>query len=259
MIVTGTVGWEGFDNHFSKGTDGNDGHTFVYVQLYSGRDHSKKKTPSIGQGKQIVCHLSSSIFRIPPKGTRVYIAMPTGQDTAVGSGVIFATVEKSPTIQFEEDRAVLDYGPDTHVVIRGKSVSISDPDNNFISVGEPRSGGDAGIIFQASDGCGGIIKEGVVSWFATTGPGGSIGSMIQLQETKLDVVVSNGGYMLIDGAGGGKFETFGFNNFMKGTCWLGAAPTLLTSATYTILPNVPPPGQTAISLGGSASVYISPV
>lgn len=256
QIDIGTVGWEGDDTYYDKGSGDNEGYTLIKVQLFRGRDYTKELNPTIGQGHKILCHISSGIFRIPPKGTRVYVAFPKGMETAPGAGVIFATVEKNPFIQFDDDRVQMNFGSDTHVVIKGKSVSISDMDNQFVSVGTPRSGGDAGIIFQASDGSGGVIKEGLVSWFASTGPGQTLGGLLQIQTDSIDVICVNGSYIRLEAAGGGKIETFALNNFMKGICWIGVAPTLATAAAWGVTPNTVP---ALVPVGLSKSVYISPV
>jgi hypothetical protein len=264
QIDIGTVGWEGDDTFYEKGTAENDGYTLVKVQLYRGRNQSKPLKAGIGQGHKVLCHISSGVFRIPPRGTRVYVAFPRGMETVPGAGVIMAAVEKNPQIQFEEDRVVLDFGTETHVVIKGKSVNITDFEDRFISVGEPRTGGDSGIVFQCEDGTGGYMRTGKVSFWTSSGPAQDAQNLFQLENDKINIILKNGGYIRIDAAGGGKMESFALNNFMKGTCWIGALPNMSTGATYSI-PNVlsttlSGPGISAPALiGSSASVYISPV
>lgn len=116
-VEMGTVGWEDDDNIFDQGTEDNDGYTFVKVQLFRGRDVTKPKKPGIGQGHKLSCHLSSQILRIPRKGTRCYVALPSGFENVVGIGVIFATVEKAPLLQQignmePGDQVIGNYGAD---------------------------------------------------------------------------------------------------------------------------------------------------
>jgi hypothetical protein len=163
-----------------------------------------------------------------------------------GAGVIFATVEKSPTTQFAADRAVVDYGDDVHVVIKGKSVSLQDPDNRFISVGTPRSGGAGGLTFQASDGTGGVIQEGVVGWFVPDS-GGAVSSILQMTPTKIECTSTSGGYWKVDA----DYYCLGSSVYgIGGAVYLGRAPTVANMALW---------GPTGIAGVASPSVFISPV
>lgn len=97
QIVSGSIGWEDEDEYVFDGDDDNDGHTLVRVQLFEGRDNTKPINPSRAQGHKIICHLSSlNGRRCPPKDSRVFVAIPKGQENTVGAGVIFAAIEKFP-------------------------------------------------------------------------------------------------------------------------------------------------------------------
>lgn len=244
QIVTGSVGWEDEDEYFFLGEEANDGHTLVRVQLFEGRDYTQPINPNRAQGHKIVCHLSGGLFRIPKKDTRVFVAVPKGMSHIVGAGVIFATIEKSPTTQFAEDRAVVDYGDDVHVVIKGKSVALQSPDNEFISVGTPRSGGKAGLTFQASDGTGGVIQTGCVGWFVAEG--GTAKTIIQMTPTKIECTTTEGGYWKVDK----DFYCLGTNVYaIGGAVYLGKAPTLANPVLW---------GLTGPSGAPSTSVFVSP-
>ncbi len=182
----GTVGWEGSDQFYSKGTDQDSGHLFIHVQLFKGRDFTKELNPDIGQGSKILCKMSSHIHRIPPRGTLVYVIFPNGMDHAVGSGCIIATIERNPTIQLEEDRVVIDYGEDTHIIIKGKSVSLSSHNNEFVSVGQPRSGGDPGIVLQTANGSGGFVSNEDVYFFAASG--GEAKSVVRMESDGVTIL-----------------------------------------------------------------------
>lgn len=245
QIVMGTVGWEGESDYFFLGTEENDGYTLVRVQLYEGRDKTKSLNPQRAQGHKIICQISSGLFRIPKPDTRVYVAIPRGMDHVPGAGVIFAAVEKSPPTQFNGDRAVLDFGSDTHVVIRGKSVSLQDPSNRFLSVGTPRSGGKAGLTFQAADGSGGVIQEGVVAWFVAKDKDAK--TVFQMTPDKVECQSKSGGYWRVNSDG---FYTLGQSCWVVGgAVYLGKAPTVATPALQ---------GETGIAGVASASVFVSP-
>lgn len=196
QIMQGSIGWEDEEEYAFLGTDENDGHTLVRVQLFEGRDHTKPLNPKRAQGHKIICHLSGLLgHRVPPKDTRCMVACAPGMDNVPGGGIIIATVEKSNPDQFQKDRAVLDYG-DQHVIIKGKSVTIQDQENRFIAVGTPRSGGDPGLTFQDADGTGGMIQQGAVCWFAAAG--GETKSLLFLSEGKAQILVKDQGFLSID-------------------------------------------------------------
>lgn len=242
QIVQGSIGWEGEDDYVFFGTDEDDGHTLVRVQLFEGRDVTKPINPKRAQGHKIICHISSGLFRVPKPDTRVFVAIPKGMEQTPGAGVIFAAIEKSPTSQFAKDRAVMDFGEDVHVVLRGKSVSMQSPDNEFISVGTPRSGGTSGLTFQAKDGSGGVIQEGVVGWFVAKD--GAAKTIIQMTPDKIECCSTDGGYMKIDK----DFYTLGQSSWVVGgAVYIGKAVAPTSFALY---------GTTA-SPTPSTSVFIS--
>lgn len=187
-IEWASIGWDSDDDesYYDLGTADNDGYTLVKVQLYKGRDDSKPLLKDgRAHGTKMVCHLNSSLQRIPPRNTRCMIAIPAGLETNPAAGMIIATAEKTTDGRLERDRVIFDYG-DQHVVIKGKSVSISSNDNEFMSVGTPRSGGTPGLTFQAADGSGGIVQEGVVSWWVADN--GDAVSVLQMGSNKIDLM-----------------------------------------------------------------------
>jgi hypothetical protein len=245
QILLGSVGWEDEDDYYFLGADDNDGHTLVRVQLFEGRDFTKPLNPDRAQGHKIICHLSGGLFRIPKKDTLVHVSIPKGMEHVVGAGVIFATIERSPSSQFAQDRAVMDFGDDTHLIIKGKSVSLQDPDNRFLTVGTPRSGGAAGLTFQAKDGTGGIIQEGVVGWFVSQD--GAAKTILQMTPSKVECTSTSGGYWKVDA----DFYSLGSSVYaIGGAVYLGRAPTVANMALW---------GPTGIAGVASPSVYISPV
>lgn len=248
QIEIGTVGWEGRDDHVEFGTGDNDGHTLVCVTLYRGRTQGEPVKKGVGQGYPVRCHISSLAgARVPPKGTRVLVATPFGMEQLPGAGVIVATIEKTATKdQLQKDRVVIDYGEDVHLVIKAKSVSISDHENRFIGVGTPRSGGDPGLTFQAKDGSGGVIQEGKLGFW--TVDAGEAKQLLQMTTTSTEMFCKGGGMWKVDASG---FYCFGVSCTMAGSAvYLGKAPTVLNPVLW---------GTSGPVGAPSPSVFVSPV
>lgn len=245
QIHRGSIGWEDEDEWFFIGDGTNDGFTFIRVQLFTGRDVTTPLNPNRAQGTKILCHLGGGMFRIPKKDTPCYVALEAGHDQCVVQGVIIATIEKSPPTQFGEKRVVVDYGDDTHVVFNAKSISLQDPDNRFISVGTPFTGGTPGITLQASNGTGGAIQENAVGWWVADG--GSTKSMIQMTKDDISCLSTKGGMWKLDA----NFYALGTTaTLAAGGVYLGKAPTIANPALW---------GLTGIVGVASPSVYISPI
>lgn len=247
QIEMGTIGWADEDSHFDLGTDENDGHTLVRVTLYRGKPRNIELKDDTAQGHQILCHLNSLCgMRIPPKGTRVYVMFGKGMETVPGGGVIVAAIEPNPGDQLALDRTVIDYGEETHLVIRAKSVSIQDYSNRFISVGEPRAGGDAGLWFQAADGTGGAIKEGAVAWWVSDS--GDAVTMLQMTTSAVQCTKKSGGYWTVDTDG---FLAFGTSASLRASAvYLGRLPTVANTLVWGVS------GPAAVA---TPSVFVSPV
>jgi len=244
-IEIGSIGWEDEDEWYYLGTDDNDGHTLVRVQLFSGRDITAPLNPTRAQGKKIICQIPSGMYRIPKKDERCYVLIPKGMEAVDGAGLIIATVGKSPTTQFAADRAVLNFGDDVHVVIKGKSISLQDPDFRFVSVGSPRSGGTPGVQVHLPDGTGAVWQDSSVGIFCKAD------TLVQMTPSKYEVWQGTGSSRTFLTMGSGVFHTFGQTNKVQGSgVYLGAAPTLATPVLY---------GPTGIAGLPSTGVFVSPV
>lgn len=246
MIAIGTVGWAGDDPHFEKDQDG---YTLVKVTLFAGRKFTKPMAnPKVAEGHKILCHISGGLFRIPPVGTRVHVSIPDGMENSVGAGCIIATIEPTVGIdQHEDDRVVLTFGPDTHIVLAGKSVTIQDADNQFMSVGIPRSGGDAAIMIQCADGTGMAFGEGKLAAFVADG--GEMSSVIQMTNTSLQLIMKDTGFLTL-----GDQQIFMHAPTIKvngAGVYLGKTPTALQGVAYN------PPGLGPTVTGASPSVFVS--
>lgn len=247
QIEIGSIGWEDEDEYAYLGTDDNDGHTLVRVQLFRGRDASKPLNPTRAQGHRIVCHIPDGMFRIPKKDTRCYVAIPEGMEQVPGAGIIIACVSKSPPTQFAKDRVVIDFGSDTHVLFKGKSVAMSDHGvpARWLGVGTPRGGGTPGVTLSNSDGSGLVIQDGAAGiWVSASG---EAKTLIQMTTTKVECLSKAGGMWKLDG----NFYTLGTTCTIAGSgVYLGKAPEVSSMVGYGSVPGAAPTGC-------SPSVFVS--
>lgn len=251
QIEIGTVGWEGRDEHAELGTEENDGHTLVCVTLYRGRTPGEPVKRGAAQGYKIRCHITEGVMRVPPKGARVLVAIPFGMDQLPGAAVIIGVIAPSSTRgQFDQDRVVLDFGDDTHVVIRGKSVSLQDSGSpaNFVGVGTPKNGGDRGIYALSHVGSGLTVQGKTVGAFSVDNDG-NLKSMMQLTDAEASFGLAGVGVV----------------KFKSGECSIFAAEPLPVKAPMVLLGPAPSavPNTSALLmvLGAptpSATVFISP-
>jgi len=153
-IEAGTVGWDDGADHY----DTAEGEVvLVKVTLFRGRNPDRDPDPKAGRagGLQILARVSAPMQTIPPDGAEVIVAIPAGFGLTPGAPVIVAQVAVAPPNQFSATRAKLDFGPDVDVVIKARSVTITDYEDRYVTVG-PRFGikmGDAGANgMQLKDG-----------------------------------------------------------------------------------------------------------
>lgn len=165
QIEVGTIGWEDEDVWYELGKDGTDeeGYTLVRVQLFRGRDFTKPLKPGVGQGTKLLCHVSSNLFRVPKKDVKCYVAIPAGMGTSPTSGVIFATVEKSPIDQFSQNRVAMAF-PDHDLIIKAKSITISDYEDNYLGISP-----ELGVQMADKDGDALNVSDGQITGVATGG------------------------------------------------------------------------------------------
>jgi hypothetical protein len=187
LFEPGTVGWNGTDPHF----DTEDGVTLVRVTLVRGRHPSTPLQPDVAQGHQVLCRIGGGLFRIPKKGTAVMVGFPTAFANHPGAGVIVCTTETSPDIQFNDTKAKLDVGPDTDLVIKAKSVTISDYDNRFLHVGPD------GVMLQDNQGNGVVIKGGAIMIYVADG--GDAKTLVQMTPKELSLLQKDTGFLKLTG------------------------------------------------------------
>lgn len=85
-IELGQVGWAD-GSTVDLGDSTNEGNTLVHVTLFAGRDASLPLDQTQAQGQEILCQLSSQL-QLPPKGTRVTVAIPDHFGTVPGAAMI---------------------------------------------------------------------------------------------------------------------------------------------------------------------------
>lgn len=235
LFEPGTVGWDGSEPHY----DTQDDVTLVKVTLVRGRHPSTPLTPSVAQGLQVLCRIGGGLFRIPPKGTAVMVGFPTAYADHPGAGVIVCTTEASPDIQFSATKAKFDVGADTDLVIKAKSVTISDYNNRFLHVGPD------GVMIQDESGNGLMLAGGALVLFVADG--GDAKTLLQLTKSELSLLQKETGFIKLRGGNATVMAT-GSAGILAGNVSIGAGATAATPARV----GAAPPGTP------STSVFISP-
>ena len=246
-VVLGTIGWTDAPDVFDLGTEENDGFTLVRVQLFAGRDYTRADAPggdAVGQGHRLLCTVADHIgmFGPPRRGDRCVVLLPHGMEETAGAGVVVAIVSRAPTTQYSATRGKIDLGPDRDLVIKARSVTLTDHENRFIAIGP-----DNGVVVQDRDGSGAIINAGAVAIVAAAD--GDAKSVVMLSASEASIYQKHASGNTCVSLGAGKAQLVGTHCAVSGAAvYLGRAPTALTPAHY----GPPGPGS------ASASVFISP-
>ena len=236
VFEAGTVGWASASPHY----DTADGVTLVRVTLFRGKSPTTPLVAGVAQGLEVLCRIGGGMFRIPPPGTPVTVGFTCAFATMPGCGVIVCTTESSPEIQFSPTRAKMDLGPDADLVLKARTITLSDYDNRFIHIGA-----DGGIQVQDSDGTGIIIKSGGIAIFAVQN--GVMKTLLQLSASALQAMQSDGSLLNMKG---GNMTVVGSQCSLScGSIALGVNASPATPAQFGPVP-----------MGGSPStcVFVSP-
>ena len=233
-LYEGTVGWGEDGGNFADLGDGTEP-ALVNVTLYSGRDRSQPLRSDVAQGTRIRCRIAGPLYYVPPNGTRVMVAIPESQFHIPGAGVVMFTTGPAPASQFAKDRIIIDFGPKTHVVIRGMSVVLQDAPaaggaRCFLGVGTPYSGGARGIYALTEQGSGFSATASKAGVFAAVA--GVAKSFAQCTDTEASMTCNVGGVAGCKIAGG-DVTAFGANfySYVAGT-YLGATAVAANTALW---------------------------
>jgi len=241
-IYDGTVGWEDGSDHFDLDSDS--GVTLVKVTLFKGHNPTTdgEKTTARARGTRVLCRIGAPLFNVPPDGAQVVVAMPAERMLVPGGGVIISQVIASPGNQFSATKAKMDFGPDFDLVIKARSVTFTDYEDRYISVG-PKFG----IKMGDATGNGAQLKND--QWLLYTIDGDNAATTLRLSKTDgIALMIHDGktcGFTMKDG------EWVGVGTLFKALFaggYLGSAPSAATPMTY---------GASTASLGSTAW-FISP-
>ena len=246
-LEVGVVGWPGNDDICSIGTEDNDGRTLVRVTLYRGATPGDEPAPGEAAGYQVTVRTSGPLYHVPPKGTEVIVAFPGGFGMAPGSGVLLASVGPTPGIQFRGNKAKLDVGPDQDIVIKGRSVTISDYDNRYLAVGP-----DTGTMMADEDGTMMQIKDRQITIVVPGDDGVGKAVLLLNVDAIMMVHAAAAGTSVVNMADGNMLATGQQGSLIFGSVNIGSAASPVTAAV------VAPVGAPGIAGVGSSSVFISP-
>jgi hypothetical protein len=159
-IEAGTVGWEDGKDHFDVASGEV---ALVKVTLFRGRnpDRDPPLTEGRAGGLRILARISAPMNDIPPDGTEVLVAFPSGIELVPGVAVIFAQPAITPPNQFSKERAKLDFGPDRDLLIKARSITITDYEDRYITIGPTY-----GIKMGDAESNGAQLKDGVWNFWA---------------------------------------------------------------------------------------------
>lgn len=225
----GVVGWKSTaGNTFFSNVTGEK--TLVMVTLHEGIDqHLKDTSPGKAYGKEVLCHVLGPFYYIPPVGTPVLVTFHKGI-SSIG-GTILGTTLPSPTIQFNDTKAKLDLGPEVDLVIKAKSVTITDYQNNYIACTGDNSATNqpSGVVMSCKDGSGVFASNshtdptGVSIWCSDSSGNGAC--LIGMTENGLKVNVKTAaGQSHLDMSDGNFFV------FAEQKTWLNGGTNLLGPA-----------------------------
>lgn len=235
----GTVGWDDDDDesYFEQGTEENDGHTLVRIQLYRGRNPAERIRDGVAQGHKVLACPTGPLWYIPPRGTQVLVVFPGGMENVPGAGTFFVR-GKTPTGQFGPKRAKLEVPEDYDLVLKGQRVTATDWGNNFMSLSP-----EAGV--QLSNKNGDMVQLSEGSIVAGIANSGEAATALFMTKTSFDVLQKDGSSMKL---AGGSWQAVGSStNLVGGSVGLGIAPALPTCGG--------PGGPASI---GSKSVWVTP-
>ncbi len=242
-IYDGTVGWEDGADHFD--IDADSGVTLVKVTLFKGRNPTTDpvKDSALAKGTRVLCRISAPLYNIPPAGAEVHVSVPAGRMLDPGAPAIIAQLVKSPGNQFNGTKAKMDFGPDYDLVIKARSITLTDYEDRYFTLG-PKYGIKMGD--KDANGC--QLKSG--KWLFYTAEGGTAVTTFQLAKAGIKLLINDG-------------KTVGMT--MGGGVWAGIGETFQAAFAIGYLGKAPSPASpVAYGPAGPANListswFVSPV
>lgn len=246
-IALGRVGWPGDDDIVDLGTADNDGATLLKVTLHRGGYPGDIPKPGEAAGYRVRVRVMGPVFDVPPKGTEVCVAFPGGIGMVAGAGVLLGRLQRTPEIQFNATKTKLDVGPDQDLVLKGRSVTISDYENRFLAVGP-----DTGMLMSDADGTTVQMKDRTLV-IMVPGDDKVARAVLSLSVDAIGLVHKSDAGMTVLQMGDAKFQALGLQGmFVFGATLIGAAATPATAAVVGV------PSSSGSAGVASTSVFISP-
>jgi hypothetical protein len=208
------------------------GPTLVHVRLSRG-------TP--GDRATLWCRISQPLNFIPTPGTSVIVAIPAGFGYSPGAAMIIGASGPAPSNQFDNSKAKLDFGPDYDLVIKARSITLTDYENRYLTLGPTY-----GVKIGDATASGAILKD--ARWAFYVAEDGDAKAVLELATDKVQILQKDdkqNSILLQDGT-----LTLAGTTFRCATAggYLGVLPSAASPMTY---------GASTASLG-SAAWFISP-
>jgi hypothetical protein len=152
-LAWGTVGWT--DDTAATYYDLGDGSateqqiTLVRVTLFRGRDPTVALDQARAQGQQTLCQLSPPFFCVPPRNTRVLVALPSSGTRMPGNGVILLAVDTRASQIFGPSVSIGDLvisallGNGTIALRANSNVEVTSP--TLVTLGDPSATSFVGL------------------------------------------------------------------------------------------------------------------
>lgn len=178
-LESGTVGWDDGKDHYDL-VGGK--RTLVKVTLYRGYRPGVDKKPRDGRagGMQILCRITRPMNFIPEDGEEVLVGIPAGFQETPGAGFILAVASNAPDIQHSATKAKQDFGPEVDLVIKARSITLTDYQDRYITIGPDygiKMGAGRMTDNSAQDLSGCILKDGKWMFYCSNAAGESVAGM----------------------------------------------------------------------------------
>jgi hypothetical protein len=170
---------------------------------------------------QILCRITRPMNFIPEDGEEVLVGIPAGMRETPGAGAIIAVMSNAPSIQHSATKAKMDFGPEVDLVIKARSVTITDYQDRFITLGPTygvKCGAGRYTDNSAIDTSGWYLKDGEFR-LAIGNDDGEVGAQLRLVEDDVRINCKGSSQTGLR-MGAGNFTFIGLQ-FDVQTSWVG--------------------------------------